>query len=73
MATTLSPVVAYFVAALHEAGKCLLAVFAPCRDEGIMVFRYVKLEEVGRREVGLAIRAAVAVRLRIMVLVFGVR
>ena len=46
MASSLRPVATYLVTAFHKACECLVATFTLRRDDWVVVFCYVQLQEV---------------------------
>jgi hypothetical protein len=54
MASSLRPVAAQLVAAIYKARECLVATFTLRRDDRVVVFCYVKLQEVQCGKVGFA-------------------
>lgn len=72
MATSLLPIAAHFLAAFDEADESLLTAFSLGGNDWIVVLGYVQLEEVSRGKVGFAVRAAIAVHLIVVSLVFGI-
>jgi hypothetical protein len=54
VATSLLPIATHFVTTFDEASECLIATLTLGRDDWVVVFGDVKLQEVSRREVGFA-------------------
>lgn len=71
MTPPLLPISTDFVATLDKAGVGFVAALAFGKDDGVVVFGYVKIEEVSCGEVAMAGRAAVQVGLVVVSLVGG--